>query len=237
MPIGPESDDASDVASPAATPRVSPVEALAHDMRSPLAAVIGFAQLASEDLRVGNASRAALAIERLAQSAHTLEALLDCAQGCARACGASLERAVEQVRAEHKRELERRRIRLEGPRDAPALAVTPSDLYRVVNNLVGNAIEHMGGGDDSRICVSIARDGDCATLRVRDNGAGIAPEQRERVFEVAYSNGPASGAGRRGLGLAIVRELAASWGGRAWIESSITPGTGVCVTIPLARAG
>ena len=62
---------------------------------------------------------------------------------------------------------------------------------------------------------------------VRDNGRGIPPEQHERIFEVFQSLGPRrDGARGTGMGLAIVRKIAETQGGHAWVESE--PGRGAC---------
>jgi signal transduction histidine kinase len=216
---------------------VSGVAALAHDLRSPLAAVLGFARLAREELDEGDAARAATLLERLERSATTMEAMLCGALGeRAPTRVADLRGALEQVRAERKRELEKRSIRLLAPESPPAFAVHYADLYRLVGNLVGNAIDHMGDVRDATIAVSVDWDDEWAVLRVSDNGAGIEPEARERVFEASHSRCPGEGAARHcGLGLTIVRELAASWGGRAWVDVSAGCGATLCVTVPVAR--
>ncbi len=210
--------------------------ALAHDLRSPLAAVLGFARLAREDLAAGDTARAALLIERIERSAGMLEAVLRSALEPADVAPvADLAGVLAQVRAERKRDLERRGIHLSAPTDAPPLAARPADLYRLVSNLVANAVEHMGDVDGAAIEIAIACRDDVALLRVRDNGVGIAPEDRERVFDVAQTRCASATASPRGLGLAIVRELAASWGGCAWIDANAPVGATICVTIPVAR--
>ncbi|HEY8120049.1 MAG TPA: HAMP domain-containing sensor histidine kinase [Myxococcota bacterium] len=212
------------------------VATLAHDLRSPLSAVLGFARLAREELASGESARVALLIERIERSASTLDAILRSALGADTSVNAAdLTSVLEQILAERKLDLERRGIRLVAPSFAPVLDVRPADLYRLLSNLIGNAIDHMGVARGARIAVSIACEGDVATLRVSDNGVGIAAEQRELVFEAAYTHCHGDAARRhRGLGLAIVRRLAASWGGCAWVEAEPRQGATLCVTIPVA---
>jgi signal transduction histidine kinase len=105
----------------------------------------------------------------------------------------------------------------------------------VLSNLIGNALDHMGDPIDAAIRVSVECSGDLATLSVRDNGAGIARDECERVFVAGHSCAHDGSARPRGLGLAIVRDLAASWGGHAWAESAPGNGAAVHVTIPVAR--
>lgn len=215
---------------------VSPIAALAHDLRSPLAAVLGFARLAREELEQGEARHALQLIERIERSASTLEAILRStleAEACSPA--SSPTAVLEQIHAERKRELERRGIRLVVPADVAVVAVRHADLYRLISNLVGNAIDHMGDARDGVISVSMTCHGATATLRVRDNGVGIPADQRERVFDAEHSlRRDGRGRPRRGLGLAIVRQLAASWGGCAWVEPTPPPGATLCVTLPVA---
>ena len=217
---------------------LSEVAALAHDLRSPLAAVLGFVRLAKEDLEAGDLARAATLLDRVERSAAMLGAMVESVLDSRGApiAQADLGGVLEQVRGERKRDLERRGIRLLSPEETPLLSVQQVDLYRLVSNLVGNAIDHMGSARDAEIRVSLVCHGDHATLRVSDNGAGIPPDRRERVFEVAHSQCRGDDAEcHRGFGLAIVRELANSWGGRAWVETSAAPGATLCVTIPVAR--
>lgn len=215
----------------------APLEALAHDLRSPLSAVLGFARLAREDLASGAPARAASLIARIEQSASTIDEMLRGALTPMRGAEtADVSQVLEQVRSERKRELERRGIRLLSPEDPPVLACRPSELYRLLSNLVGNAIDHMGEALAPEIAVSVACSGELATLRVRDNGVGIAPELHERIFELDHSAAARDErALHRGLGLAIVRELAVGWRGRAWVESARGAGAAFFVTIPVAR--
>ncbi|MFI7633703.1 sensor histidine kinase [Nonomuraea sp. NPDC049400] len=91
-------------------------------------------------------------------------------------------------------------------------------LVRVLANLVNNAIRHA----DSAVDVSVAASGGQAVVTVTDDGAGIAPADRERVFErfTRLDDGRRRDAGGSGLGLAISRDIAQSHGGTLKAEDS-----------------
>ena len=82
---------------------------------------------------------------------------------------------------------------------------------RILLNLVDNALKH--GGEGVRVAVAAQRHGDRTIVTVSDNGPGIPPDQRARVFERFVRGVTATSAGGSGLGLAIARELAAAMSG------------------------
>ncbi len=105
-------------------------------------------------------------------------------------------------------------------------------LRRVVANLAENAARHAR----SRVALSVTEDGERVRMRVDDDGPGIAPGDRERVFErfVRLDEARARDAGGSGLGLAIVAELVAAHGGTAVIGDSPLGGAQVEVLLPRA---
>ena len=118
-------------------------------------------------------------------------------------------------------ELDGRRRRVPVDRDLrPGVAITGDRLRlaRLLTNLMDNAERHAA----SRISVSVTRDGGAAVMEVLDDGAGIAPEQRELVFQ-RFTRLDASrnrDAGGTGLGLPIAREIARAHGGVLRLEDS-----------------
>ncbi|MBY5647625.1 HAMP domain-containing histidine kinase [Rhizobium leguminosarum] len=104
---------------------------------------------------------------------------------------------------------------------------SPSALPRAVSNLVRNAIDHGGNGGMITVSVSGSPFGG-GRISVADEGPGIPAEHRELVFEPFYRVTPKSkGAG---LGLSLVKQIAANHGGEVGIESAAT---GTRVTIDL----
>ncbi|MEI7867557.1 MAG: ATP-binding protein [Candidatus Methylumidiphilus sp.] len=117
----------------------------------------------------------------------------------------------------------------------PAWIDTPrlDDLFSVVldNALLYGIVDNRSGRDGVALRIGIdgERRGEQVRYRVSDNGPGIKAEYRERAFRVFERL--TSGDGGTGIGLAIVRRIAESCGGRAWIEE--TPGGGCRVLFEL----
>lgn len=105
-------------------------------------------------------------------------------------------------------------------------------LVRACRNLVDNALRH---ASDRIALGSVVRAGR-ALLWVDDDGAGVPVEDRERVFErfVRLDEGRARDDGGSGLGLAIVREVARAHGGDAWVSSSPAGGARFVLELPAA---
>lgn len=106
----------------------------------------------------------------------------------------------------------------------------PACLVALVQNLVGNAIQHTPKGGQVRVVLQ-PHAGE-VQLRVQDSGCGVPPALRERVFEPFFRDGPGQGAG---LGLAIVRRVAALI--RATLVLGDSPLGGLEVCVRMARAG
>jgi two-component system, OmpR family, sensor kinase len=103
-------------------------------------------------------------------------------------------------------------------------------VRQAIDNLVANAIRFSPRGGEVK--VRVERAGEVARIAVEDGGPGIAPADRERVFEPFEREKASGGAG---LGLAIVREIARGHGGRAYVDGSAR-GARVVLELPVAAA-
>jgi signal transduction histidine kinase len=213
---------------------------VAHELRTPVAALR--AQI--ENLADGVRAADDVALAELLDQVEDLGALVEDLLGLARAEAGALPLDVRTVpvRAlalEVAREVgAAASTRSPAPRvdvDVPADLVVPADplrLRQVMANLLDNAARH--GPPGGRIRVTARRDPEGVLLEVHDEGPGIAPEHRDRVFE-RFERGAAEGRapdGGTGLGLAIARWAVTLHGGRIAVVPSAT-GCTVRVQLPV----
>lgn len=108
----------------------------------------------------------------------------------------------------------------------------PGSLGMLLQNLVGNAIQH--APDGGRILISLQRQTDQLVLRVEDSGSGVAAADRERLLERFHTQGSSQGAG---LGLSIVQRIVERHQGNLQLGDSPLGGLLVQVSVPLALLG
>ncbi|MFM9059063.1 MAG: ATP-binding protein [Planctomycetaceae bacterium] len=125
------------------------------------------------------------------------------------------------------------RLEIDCPSDLVATVSGPL-LEQAVINLIDNAIKYSEPGKTVRL--SAVRDGD-ATIRVRDEGCGIAAEHLPRLFERFYrvDRARSRSLGGTGLGLAIVKHIVQAHGGTVGVTSEPGVGTEFTLRIPLSR--
>lgn len=111
----------------------------------------------------------------------------------------------------------------------------PDRLRQVLDNLLDNAIKYSPEGGRVEI-LAYPVEQHLVQVRVHDQGPGIPPEARGRVFERFYrvDKNRSRELGGTGLGLSIVKHIVESHGGRAWVEGTVGEGSQFCFTLPLA---
>lgn len=211
----------------------------AHELRTPLAALGAQAHCLAG---AQGAAERQQALQQLHSGVERCASVLDKLLQLARLDGGSLPVASSRVDvggllrqwvAEQAPRAIRRGSSLayQGPESLSALA-DAQQLDAALACLIDNAIRHTPPGSD--ILVSLREEGEVCRIAVSDDGPGIAPADRERVFE-RFVRLQADAVGS-GLGLAVVRRVAELHGGRAWVEGR-AQGCEVVLAWPGLRLG
>ncbi|MRW87841.1 two-component system sensor histidine kinase CreC [Pseudoduganella sp. FT26W] len=214
---------------------------LAHELKSPIAAIQGSAELLSEDMpRAEFRHFLDNILSQNARQKQLIDKLLalvrvEQQQGLEAAEPVALDALLRQVAADAASQLQARAlsVRLE----LPALAVRGDALLlrQALGNLLDNAIGFAPAG--SEIVLALAGDAAQAVVSVADSGPGIPAYAVDRVFDRFYSLPRPGGSKSTGLGLPFVREVAALHGGTVSVTN---PGQGGCraalrLPLPLTR--
>jgi len=119
-----------------------------------------------------------------------------------------------------------------GPSVEGSVPADPDLIAQVVRNLLANARRH--AGPEGRVVLSSRTAGGELIVAVDDDGPGIAPAERERVFDRFHRSDPARdrGSGGSGLGLGISRSIVEAHDGRIWVEESPLGGARVSFSLP-----
>jgi two-component system, OmpR family, sensor histidine kinase KdpD len=140
-----------------------------------------------------------------------------------------IDEVIGSVLQRMRRSLEHVVVRTTIRPDLPPVDADPIQIGQVLTNIIENAIRFSPPG--SEIGIAAARWRSAVQVRVTDQGPGISPEDRERVFEEFYRHDAGEGRGGTGLGLAIARAVVLAHGGS--ISVTTAPGGGTAVTFEL----
>jgi signal transduction histidine kinase len=216
---------------------------LAHELKAPLAAVEGYLQLLRDRTVAPDTpkyrevlDRSVVRIEGMRKLIEDLLDLTRIESGQKRRSLVHLDlcavaaQAVDTARAA----AARRGVSVALHAGSPvAMVADPGELEIILNNLLSNAVKY--NRDGGRVDLAVTADGERVTLSVTDSGIGLSPEEVAqlggefvRIKNQSTVNIPGSG-----LGLSIVRKLAALYGGELSVASA--PGTGSTFTVTLAR--
>jgi signal transduction histidine kinase len=204
-----------------------------HELRSPLATIISGLEVAEAHPELLDAE---LAVDTLLPEAHRMRVLIEDLLLLARADEQSLVMRKEEVALDELAEVEAARVRREAGctvhADISPTRITgdPAGMSRMIRNLVNNAVRHA----NSLIVIEVSSPDRTAILSISDDGPGIAPAERTRVFArfVRLDSDRSRSSGGAGLGLAIVAEVVAAHGGTVSIDDRPGGGTKVIVTLP-----
>lgn len=231
-------------ASKADSDRAAFLAAVSHELRSPLNAILGFADVLAEEVDGPLSPSAKEEVDQIRESgAHLLELINDILEFSALEGGQLKlsKKSVDlgQISAEVVRELMitvgEKPVRVRVSADESVVAEgDPKRVRQILTNLISNAIKFTERGE---IVVTAGIDRNFSFVRVSDTGPGIPPGERARIFE-EYKQTSAERERKRGtgLGLAISNRLVQLHEGHIGLESEVGKGSTFTVYLPLAAA-
>ena len=214
----------------------------AHELRTPLAVVVGYLSMLSDGTFGELNSDCYRVLQILRQKGDELNRLVDDLLTASRIEAGTVpsrltvydlrEVARQAVRkAKPQAELLSAEVHVELPQEPVFVQADPTHMARIVDNLVNNALAYSRGRPWVKVTVGAGQD---AVLIVEDRGVGIPPDMRERVFEqfvrIESAEDPLQPG--TGLGLYISRELARRQGGElAVVDSEVGRGSTLALTL------
>jgi signal transduction histidine kinase len=225
--------------------RLQFLNALAHELKTPVTAVVATVGLLIEELDAKTQSPAVRLTQTIIRAIHKLEARLSELLDMARLGTLTFELNLEllDVRpllqnvvseqlpfANEKNQS----ISLDIPSSVPMVLADHRRLEQIVVNLITNAIKF--SGENGKIQIKLRRQSDKLVVVVKDDGPGVSEEEQERIFQPYYR----IEADRQrfpglGLGLALSKQLAERHGGSMWIESTAGKGSIFIFSLPIGE--
>ncbi|MCR4889635.1 MAG: HAMP domain-containing histidine kinase [Ruminococcus sp.] len=213
-----------------------------HELKTPLAAMSGYAQNAEIELSSGcdtksvqeklkrissEANRMALMVTQILDATRIEEGRM-----VLELSPCDLDKLVRETVETYFAVLNKNnnRLALRIPLELPVVEADASRLKRVFVNLISNALKHTHNGT---ILVKAGEEEGFIKVTVKDTGCGISPEDMPHIWE-RYYKGKHSETGT-GLGLFICKFIIESHGGKIWAESEVGKGTEFIFTLPLKK--
>lgn len=220
------------------------VQTLTHELKSPLSAIRGAAELL-QDPAMAPAERSKF-LGNIAQETGRIQEVVDrmmeltrleARRSLAHVAPVQLGALVDEVVAGAQDAAAPRQVRVERASGGDALVEGDRFLLRrALANLVDNAIDFSPAGGTVRVLLD--REGSTVRVTVRDEGPGVPDYAREKVFEKFYSLArPSSGRKSTGLGLSFVRQVAVLHHGRIALENAEKGGAVATLSLPLLPSG
>lgn len=216
---------------------------MAHDLRAPLRAMSGYAELLltdHADLRRDPAVRDYL--ERIGAGAKQMDLLINDLLAFSRLSridmrleALSLEDTIAEATARLKKDIDHAGAVVRVDPALPRVRADRTALCMVLVNLLSNAVKFARPGVRPEVRVAAERRQGAVRITVEDNGIGIDPVFHERIFGVFERLNPSEQYPGTGIGLAIVRRSMERMGGRYGVESQLGSGSRFWIEVPADR--
>ncbi len=210
---------------------------VSHDLKAPLRGVISLANWLREDCAGMLDDSGRRYIQKLISRTRRMHDLIDGILQYSRAGRASVKAEPVSSRVMVKEILDS----IEPPESIsvviqdplPTIVYDKMQLKQLFQNLIGNAIEHLGK-PRGRVCISCTDRDDAWEFCVKDNGVGIEEGHFEKIFQIFQSLNPQ--AESTGVGLSLVKKIAERNGGSIRVESTVGEGSAFYFTAPKKKS-
>lgn len=204
---------------------------VAHDLKSPAIGIHGLTKRLSRHTREVLDDKGKLYCDQILRVSEHIAALVDKVNVyiSAKEARLSIEKVnvgeiLQMLKEEFSAQLSLRRIDWRVPETTIEVNADRLSLMRAFRNFVDNSLKY-GGERLTRIAMSYEESEDFHIFSVSDDGKGLKAEDCEKIFGVFQRNETSRGVEGAGLGLTIVREIAARHGGSVWVEPRTRKGT------------
>jgi signal transduction histidine kinase len=216
------------------------ISTVSHELRTPLAAIKGYAStLLAEDVEWDSKSQKEF-LSIISNETDRLTSLVNNLLDLSRIEAGSLRMSFEKCNIEeciqHGAQQANlgsgNKLAVKFEAGLPSLYADVMRIETILRNLIENSIKY--GGENTSVQVTVKQRDGAIVFRVLDDGPGIPPEQRERIFERFYrlDDSLARATSGAGLGLAICQGLVRAHKGEIWVEP-VSAGTCIAFSIPL----
>jgi len=213
-----------------------------HDLRAPLRAISGFAQILARRERESLTEEGRHHLDNIVEASAHMGRLLDDLLNYARLGRRAVNLqpvALAELLAQAAKHLAPRvseaGAELVIPRGLPAIESDPTLLGQALGNLIDNALRYHRRDVPPRVEFACKLDAGHATLTVTDNGIGIPAEHFDKIFNPFQRLHSQEQYPGTGIGLAIVAKAVEMLGGRIWVESAVGAGSRFFVELPLQK--
>jgi K+-sensing histidine kinase KdpD len=218
---------------------------VAHDLRAPLRNVEGFTDALLEDETPRLSEQGRSFIDRIGDAARRMDRMItdllaysQLSRAELRLQTVDLERVLQLALADLESQIARSGARVDVARPLPAVFGNEAILVQVLDNLIGNALKFVAPGVTPAVGIHARREQEHVLIWVSDNGIGIPPAQRDRIFSVFERLHGEEAYPGTGIGLAIVKKGMERLGGSVRVEPTPTPapaGTTFRLCLPAAK--
>lgn len=209
---------------------------VAHDLNEPLRTMTSFSQLLKQRLDADESAENRKLLDFISDGATKVRQFIDSLMQYSRVTGSRMEVAPMSIEVVLKRVIESLAISIQESKaeitwDSLPNVVANDQIEYVFLNLISNAIKYRQPDVPPKVHISVRNEGSNWIFTVQDNGVGIEPEFREKIFEI-FRRLHGHEIPGNGIGLALARRIMDAHGGRIWVESEQNNGSTFFLRLP-----